>query len=116
MIDQPNFGWALLISGTLIYALEYIGPENPRAFGEITLVKYPGWLGRALRFRDGPISLLPVVIQLWGIALAVVGILAIAGVVKDNVASVGYTVFVGGAISSLLALVVTAVATRIRNQ
>ena len=37
MTDQPNFGWALLINGALIYAMEYIGPGNPKAFGEIVL-------------------------------------------------------------------------------
>ena len=116
MTDQPNFGWPLLISGTLIYAMEYIGPENPKAFGEVVLVKHPRWLGRALRLRDGPIALLPAVVQLWGVALAAVGIGAITGVVRANVASIGYAVFVGGAMSTLLALVATVVATRLRNR
>ena len=117
MTDQPNFGWALLINGALMYALEYIGPGNPKAFGEIVLVKNPRWLGRALRLRDGPIALLPAVVQLWGVAFAAVGIGAITGVVRAaNVASIGYAVFVGGAMSTLLALVATVVATRLRNR
>jgi hypothetical protein len=115
-MTEQSRAWIFVVVGMLLYGLEYFrGDRNTRAFGSIIITNHPGKIVRLFRSDGGPLSLLPVVVELWAVAQIALGIgLATSLISMGSFQQAGYLVYVEGGLPVVLALILTIAVTQVR--